>query len=255
MKVLHVIFSANRFTYLARTLATTRNLDWTGVERHGLFFDDYPLNRDDSLMGEMARAAGFDEQIIHEENQGLSATWEELNQILRKRDYDFVLHQEDDVELLQTVGVRELIEIFKGLEAVSMLKLKRNAWYEREMEGFYDVPAHAQRINGYAVSRNQEGTRDDFNTLFSLYPAWIARETLKERMGCNPNEGAMAWYLNQHHGLRTATVSNPDGSNIVRHVGEYFHGRRILEGEPSYEIFSVYDPTIKYCSKTGKPWE
>lgn len=255
MKVLHVIFSANRFTYLARTLATLRNLDWTGVERHGLFFDDYPLNRDDQLIQEMAWEAGFDEQIIHQENRGLSATWEELNEILRERDYDYVLHSEDDVELLQTVRVRELIEMFEGMRGVSMLKLKRNVWYEREAEGFYDVPSHAEWINGYAVARNLEGTRDDFNTLFSLYPAWIARETLKERLGCNPNEGAMAWYLNTHHGLRTATVSNPDGTNIVKHVGEYFHGKRVLEGEPSYEVFSVYDPEKRYCSKTGRVWE
>lgn len=254
MNVLHVIFSTNRFCYLARTLASARNLDWTGVNRHGLFFDDYPLNRNDALIQTMAQQAGFDEQILHQENQGLSVTWEELNSILRERNYNYVLHQEDDVELLQTVKVAQLIEIFADNPGLSMIKLKRNVWYEREAQGFYDVPHNAQQTGEYLLSRNLEGTRDDFNTMFSLYPAWIARETTPDRLGCNPNEGDMAAYLNTHHRLRTATLSNMDGSNIVRHIGEYFQGKRVLEGEPAHELFSMYDPEKKYCSRTGKPW-
>lgn len=258
MKVLHVIFSANRVPYLTRTLATAhRNLDWSGVERHGLVFDDYPKGRDDSLFHSLARRYRFHELILHEENQGLSATWQELNELIMTRDYNYVLHQEDDVELLQPLRVMDLIEMHQNVQnRVSMIKLKRNYWYDRDGgESFYAVPENAQKVSGgRLLSRNLEGTRDDFNTMFALYPASIVKKFQKEDLGCNPNEGTVAWHLNENYDLRSAVLSNSDGTNMINHIGDYFQGKRLLPGEPSYEIFSVYDPDRKYCSKTGAAW-
>jgi hypothetical protein len=38
---------------------------------------------------------------------------------------------------------------------------------------------------------------------------------------------------------------------MVNHIGEYFHGQRVSEGEPGWDGFKYIDPNVKYCSKTG----
>ena len=51
MKILHVIFSTNRINYLEKTLYTQEKyLDFSNLEVHKLLIDDYPLNRDDSII-------------------------------------------------------------------------------------------------------------------------------------------------------------------------------------------------------------
>ena len=46
MKLLHVVFSTNRVEFLKKTFEAQKKFDYTGLDVHHLFIDDYPLGRD-----------------------------------------------------------------------------------------------------------------------------------------------------------------------------------------------------------------
>ena len=48
-----------------------------------------------------------------------------------------------------------------------------------------------------------------------------------------------------------AYIKTKEGENMVTHIGDYFQGKKVLEGEPGWDNFKQYLPNKKYCSKTG----
>jgi hypothetical protein len=67
----------------------------------------------------------------------------------------------------------------------------------------------------------------------------------------NLNEGIIGKILYEEYQMVSANVKNYNGKNIIRHIGDYFVGKRVLPGEPGYETFGKYNPDIKYNSKDG----
>ena len=98
-KICQVIFSTNRLDYLIPTLKSQANLNFYGCEVHKIFIDDYPKTRNDLLITELVKLYGYDEIILHEKNEGLSVTWSQFWDLIKDRDYDYIWHQEDDVEI------------------------------------------------------------------------------------------------------------------------------------------------------------
>lgn len=248
-KVCHVIFSTNRLNYLTQTLESQKNnLNFDGVHVHRLFIDDYPRGRDNYQVGNLALSYGFDEIYLHKENIGLTSTWHELFVKLRNRDFDYILHQEDDVVFKEPMNVAEWIEILESNPQLSQVQLKRNNWYDYETEG--DVVKETDiKVKGgkYYI---ETGT-PWFWMLMTLYPAWIAKIDFVKETGYCPAERVVADYLLQKHNIRTGILKNSVGSSIVEHIGEISKGKRVNPNEPSWEKFWMYDSNKLYNSRTG----
>lgn len=249
MKVCHVVFSTNRIEYLTRTLEAQKKFDYTGVEVHKLFIDDYPLGRDNLEISKLVFSHGYNEVILHTENLGITKTWKELFDIVKSRDYDYILHQEDDVEILYPIKVMDMIEILENDKTLSQVQLKRNNWYEHEVEEI--GPKDDDVI--FKNYRCEKAT-PYFWMLTSLYPSWICKEPIFEETGYNPSESVIANYLQSKYNLGSGLLKTLDGGMMVNHIGDYFHGKRVSENEPGWEGFKYIDPNVKYCSKTGVHW-
>ena len=111
MKICHVVFSTNRIEFLKKTFEAQKKFDYSGLEVHKLFIDDYPLGRNDDFITKFAKSNGYDEIILHNENWGITKTWQQLFDLVKDRDYDYILHQEDDVEIMYPLKVMDMIEI------------------------------------------------------------------------------------------------------------------------------------------------
>ena len=246
MKVLHVVFSTNRIEFLKKTFEANKKLDFSGLDVHHLFIDDYPSGRDDDSLTDFVLSSGYDEIILHEENLGITKTWQQLFEIIRERDYDYVFHHEDDVEVMYPLRIMDMIEILQNDNTLSQVQLKRNNWYGHETESI--GPKDDDVI---FKNYRYEKASPYFWMLMSLYPASIAREPILEETGFNPSESVIANYLLNKYNIGAALLKTEDGGMMVNHIGEYFHGKRVSENEPGWEGFKFIDPNIKYCSRTG----
>lgn len=248
MKICRLIFSTNRIEFLVPTLESHKKfIDFGNHEVYSILIDDYPKERNNSQIVEIARNYGIDHIHLHKENLGITKTWSEAWSIIASKDFDYVWHHEDDVVFKQSIKIQTLIDFLNtDPKKYCQVTLKRNPWYKHEinespiLDGDFD-------FNNYKIT-----LRDDyFWSLAALYPHWITQEPMKQTQGWNPGEWPIMQYLKQKYDMRTAIIKNYDGSNIVEHIGTYFQGKRVAQNEPGWEKFKVIDPNKKYCSKTG----
>ena len=245
MKVLHVIFSTNRLKYLYKSLESHAYLVYGNNEIDRLVIDDYPRTRNDAIFDLTAKAFGF-RTILHKKNEGLSVTWSELFDMVKDSDYDYVLHQEDDVTLNQFVYLDDMLEIMRVRPDICGLTLKRQPWY------FHETPSKIedtdQIVNGYPLQWSRV-----FSPMFTLYPRWVTQGNMREVYNCNINEGMLIEYWVNHvnKGLGSYQMRAKDGGHLIEHIGEETHGIKLLPNEPNYEIFAKYDPDKVYSSKNG----
>lgn len=260
MKVCQVIFSTNRIDYLMRTLKAGRdNLNFEGCEVHKIFFDDYPKGRDNFFITGLVQMYGYNEIYLHEENKGLSVTWSEFWNLIRDRDYDYVFHQEDDVEVLYPVKVLDLISLLQQDTILSQVVLKRQKWYKEESETealpgdwtfhmsdyHYRYEKNSLIFSPMASLYSIDRVRFNYNQWFEInYP-----ETNLNSV--NLNEGLIGKALYESSQLISAHLKHASGSNLINHIGDYFVGKRVLPGEPNYEQFECFDPLKKYNSRNG----
>jgi len=246
MKLLHVVFSTNRVEFLKKTFEANKKLDFSELDVHHLFIDDYPLGRDNDSLAEFVINNEYNELIFHKENLGITKTWQQLFDLVKERDYDYIFHHEDDVEVMYPLKILDLIEILEQDKTLSQIQLKRNNWYEHEIE---DIgPKDTDVI--FKNYRYEKAT-PYFWMLMSVYPAWIAKEPILEETGHNPSESVIAHYLQVKYNIGAGLLKTADGDMMVNHIGDYFHGKRVAENEPGWEGFKYIDPNIKYCSRTG----
>lgn len=249
MKLLRVVFSTNRLQYLKKTLNSCQKFNYEGLEVDHLFIDDYPKDRDDKSLKDFVSIYGFNKFIFHEKNKGITETWQELFDWVKEREYDYILHHEDDVELKYPLKVMDMIKILENDKSLSQIQLKRNNWYSHETEEI------GKRDDDVVFENYRYELAPDsapyFWMLMSLYPAWIAKEPILEKTGHNPSEGVIDWYLKQNYNLRSGLLKTSEGDYMVDHIGEICQGKRVCEGEPGWEKFKGFDPNLKYYSKTG----
>jgi len=260
MKICRVIFSTNRIEYLTRTLKSQLYLNWEGCEVDSVFIDDYPMGRDDLFIDTLVRKYGYNQVYLHQENLGLSVTWTEFWNLIRDKDYDYVWHQEDDVEILEPIKILDLVALLQQDPGLSQIVLKRQKWYGNELET-------AARDNDRIFQNYRyEFEKVDFSPMASLYSldrvkfpysAFYKKNFPQTNWGdINFNEGMVGKALFMELGLRSGHLKNSNGQNLINHIGEYFTGKRVLPDEPHYyEQFARYDPAKKYNSKTGENWE
>ena len=133
MKILHVIFSCNRIKYLTKTLDSLKNLDYGDHQVDRLIIDDYPRTRNPAIFNLLCKVHGFN-SLLQTDNLGLSVTWTNFFEFLKNTEYDYILHQEDDVVLLQPTKVDDLIQVLESDPKMASVVLQRQPWYFTETE-------------------------------------------------------------------------------------------------------------------------
>lgn len=258
--VCQIIFSTNRIEFLSRTLEAQDNLNFEGCNVEKIFIDDYPNDRNTPLIRELVKSFGYNEIYLHEKNQGLSATWSEFWNLIKDRDYDYIWHQEDDVEVLEPIKVIDLIDLLVDNKSASQVVLKRQPWYDGEKES---LALDTDTI--FKQYRYERGELSLFSPIASLYSFekvrypyhrwstdWAKNDNL---IDINFNEGFVGLSLAHRLQLHPILLKNNQGNNLIRHIGDYFQGKRVLENEPGYENFAGCDPNKKYNSRTGQEYK
>lgn len=244
MKILHVIFSTNRLKYLTKTIESHSLLDYGNHQVDKLIIDDFPTTRNDAIFDLISKSNGF-RLNLHAQNLGLSVTWTELFDYLRTTDYDYVLHQEDDVVLKVPIKLDDLIQILESDPKMASVVLQRQPWYYYEKDS---TPENDDVVIGnYRYSRNNK----IFSIIFSLYRKNISFYQFKEYWKFNLNEGMIMVYLEYYFQMYSACLKSIDGKNLIEHIGEESIGKRVLEGEPNHDKFAHIDPNKFYSSRTG----
>jgi len=247
-KICRIVFSTNRLEFLIPTLQSHEEfVDFGDNEVDNILIDDYPLNRYDNAIIDIAKKYNFNEVVLHNENKGLTKTWTECWEYISKKDYDYVWHHEDDVVFLQPVDINCLIHFLEKHSNFCQVNLKRNSWYEEE----FNVPL-IDKNDKYFCGYRYNSYNDFFWTMASLYPTWITKEPIVQEEKCNLGEFPVMNYLNKKYNMEMAVLKNYDGTHMVNHIGEYSQGKRVLENEPGWDKFKSFDPSKKYCSRTGK---
>jgi hypothetical protein len=245
MKILHVVFSCNRLKYLTKTIESWDKLDYGNHEVTRLIVDDYPRTRNNNIFELFAKVHNT-LLWLNQDNLGLSVTWSNFFNWLKTQDYDYVLHQEDDVVLKETIKIDDLIECIETDPKMASVVLQRQPWYFTESESKVEVDDIA--FKDYWYSKNTK----TFPIIFSLYRKNITEYPFQEYWNFNINEGMIMAYLNHFHSIYSATLKGSNGQNLIEHIGEESTGKRILPGEPRYEYFAHMDPNKVYTSREGK---
>lgn len=251
MKICRVVFSTNRLDYLIPTLESHKdNIDFGEHEVYSILIDDYPQGRNEKEFFKIAEDYGFNEVVLHPVNKGLTLTWSELWRYLAEQDYDYIWHHEDDVVFNEAISIDTMIDFLKKYPAFCQINLKRQPWYEKELQETPTLPSD-QFYKDYRFN-----VRDDFFwSMASLYPAWICKEPITQVEQCNLAEYPIMKYMREQYHMKMAILKGTNGENLVEHIGFYSQGKRVLPGEPGWEGFKMYDPSKKYNSKTGQLFE
>lgn len=246
MKICHVIFSTNRLQYLYRSLKSLDKIDYCDHDVDLFLIDDYPLNRKNEDLELLAKKFNIHNLILNKENLGISKNIQNFFDIINNHNYDYIIHQEDDVELLYKINVNLLIDILNIDKTLAQIQLQRNSWYKNE-------PPVCAKTNDIIFNEfRYEKENAHFRTMFSLYPSWICREPILEETKNYPNEGSIASYLYKKYNLVVASLKTKDGGYLINHFGDFTQGKRAHESDSDWDRFKHFDPNKKYCSKTGK---
>ena len=244
MKILHVVFSCNRLKYLTKTIESWDKLDYGDHEVTRLIVDDYPRTRNDGIFNLLAKTHNT-LLWLHDQNYGLSVTWSQFFDYLKSTDYDYVLHQEDDVVLLEPIKVDDLISILESDPKMASVVLQRQPWYFDEKET--QIEPEDVKICNYYVYKNTK----TFPIIFSLYRKNVVNFPFREYWGFNMNEGMAMVYLDFFEQMYAGMIKNSEGKHLIEHIGEESTGKRILPNEPRYEFFAHMDPDKVYSSREG----
>lgn len=244
MNILHVIFSTNRIKYLTKSIESWKNLDYGNHNVTRLLIDDYPMTRNDSIF-ELLRKVHNLKIYKNSENLGLSVTWSNFFNWAKDQNFDYILHQEDDVVITQKIHIDTMISCLNSDQHMASVVLARQPWYFHESS--CKIEKTDVNFNNYWYSKNYQF----FSIIFSLYRKNITEYPFVDHYGINLNEGMIMSYLHQYHNMYSAILKGFGGENIIEHIGEETTGKRVLFNEPGYEQFSYMDPNRIYCSKTG----
>jgi hypothetical protein len=258
-KICQVIFSTNRLEYLSKTLQYQHHLNFQGCDVDKIFIDDFPKNRNNLLIKEMVSCFGYNEIYLHEKNQGLSVTWSEFWNLIKDRDYDYIWHQEDDVEILESVVITDLIELLQKDSQLSQVVLKRQPWYFNETESVAlesDILFKNLRVEKSSAIFSPMASLYSISRVKFPYSQWYKKNYPDDNYhSINLNEGMIGKALLENNNLISAHIKNQYGKNIINHIGDYFVGQRVLANEPHYDQFSCFNPEIKYNSRNGQEYK
>jgi hypothetical protein len=227
-------------------LSSFQKLNFGDHQVYGIFIDDYPKGRNDDQITSMAKYYGYDQIILHPENMGLTRTWAQFNDLVRDMDFDYIWHQEDDVELLAPLDINVCLRLLESDPKLCQVALKRQPWYFHEQATRIEDDDHLFEDYRYNEKRFH------FWTMASLYAHRVTTYPYKEYFGFNPSEAVVMEYLMREFDSRSAVLKNADGSEIVHHLGEYTQGKRVEDNEPGWQNLNWMDPNKRYSARNGR---
>lgn len=248
MRICKAIFSTNRLEYLIPTLESFhKNLDFGNHEVDGIFIDDWPTGRNDGFIEALAKKYGYNRVVLHQENMGLTSTWQHLNELLAEKEYDYIWHQEDDVELLHPVKLDDMLRLIQTDEFMCQVSLRRSSWYDSEI--YNPIEDSDILFENFRYNKRNEF----FTPMASLYPYWISQVPFKRMFNICPSEAVVMHTINKMNDFKLyiASIKQLNGDPFINHFGEISHGKRVNEGEPGWDFFKNFDPAKEYYSRSG----
>lgn len=247
-KICQIMFSTNRLEYLIPNLKSQSLFNFYDCDVHKIIIDDYPKTRNNNLLFGLLHAYNFNEIIFHETNLGLSTTFTQFFNLVKERDYDYILHLEDDIKLLEPVLLTDLIEILEQDTSISQVQLARQAWYHHETD-----PTALPDDIIYKNFRYRKGSTI-FSPMATLYPLSITKIPFQDYININLNEGMIGKILHDFYGKVSANVKNFHGKNIIEHIGEWSIGKRVIPGDPGFDKWGHIPTDSKHSSRYGSPY-
>ena len=217
-------------------------VDFGNNEIFKILIDDYPLRRDTDILNKLVEEYKIDKLVLNKDNLGYSKNWKNAWNMIPD-DIDYIWHQEDDFTFKEKVSVNKLIKILNNNKVqLFQIFLKRNIVYEtgdyiRDIEN----NNHGEEIE---ICDERIVLCDRyFNANPCIYPYWIIKENYDviQEVLINNLRDKYNWGYSAMFGSR-------NDENIVKHIGEYTQGKKVLPGEPGWEWMKEYDPTKKYFS-------
>jgi UV damage endonuclease UvdE len=145
------------------TLESLKNLDYGNHTVDKLIIDDYPRNRNPAIFDLISKVYGFNLQF-NETNLGLSVNWSAFFEWLKTQDYDYILHQEDDVLLTSPIRIDDLITILEWNQAngITLFRLGSELfprWNHYELADLPQIAEIAQHLRAAGDYAKAHGHR------------------------------------------------------------------------------------------------
>ena len=248
-----LFFTTSRYEYLVPMLKSFHEqVDFAGLNVTKILIDDYPLRRDETVLGKLVDEYGIDKLVLNEENLGYSLSWKKGWSLL-PQNTEYIWHQEDDFVFLKPVKVKDMIETLETCPTkLTQVVLKRQRWFEN---GDFIEKIESGEI-GKEVSWGDRKVivhQTYFNSNPCVYPMWVTQEEYRY----NPQEGVIVSHLrNKYPDRYSAMYGGRKDEPMISHIGEYNQGKKVLEGEPGWDWLKDYDPEKKYVSNAAlKEWD
>ena len=260
MNVCHVIWSSNRPEYLLPTLDSLKRVDYGKHNVHKIFIDDFPVDRDDNYIKNIASENEYKEIILHKKNKGITKNFTFTHTLLKYRTFDYIFHTEDDIYLKYDINIDELIDIHNSDPNIVGVCLTRQPWYESEFN------ISSNNLTGRNIGRNgislDKGEVKYGNYLYEFQTSYFATMAILysnkicsvDRFGdYNISESTLMHDLKQiNKQSYVAALKTIDGDNIIDHIGDTSKGVLLSEErDPGYETMHRTSDKL-YNSKTGE---
>jgi hypothetical protein len=254
-RVLVLVFSTNRYEYLARTLAALRaRVDFAGARPHVRVVDDWPAGRRPDAAHALYRAHGVDEVVEHDTNVGLGATWREAWARIAGESFDWVLHLEDDAVFERPVRVMDVACAFAASAApLSQVFFKRQVCYDASHDFIAEIESGRAGEDGPVGSPiGVTDQRRYFVAMASLYPKLIVQTYMNAKQRLDPHEHTLRAFFGGL-GMWSSMWGARGDPPTVRHVGELSRGRKVSPGDPDFARFARLPVDGDYRFDTGEP--
>lgn len=249
MKIVVLFFTCNRPEYFIPMFESFHeNVEFDNEDEvQKIWVDDYPTNRDEELFLEIKKKYNIDHLELNSKNLGYSASWKRGWELVED-DVDYIYHQEEDFVYESKVNIKDLIRVFENSNTpLNQITLKRQQWYSDNSDFIYkiengQVGVEKEIVGGVWVVLHQYY----FNSNPCLYPRWV----LNEEYPHNPQESVIIDVLRRKYPNRYCAIyGKRKDPFVIKHIGDYNQGKKVLEGEPGWDWLKGYNPDKKYWSK------
>ena len=249
VKITILFFSTSRYEYLEPMLESFHsNVDFQGTDIHKILMCDYPLRRDSERLYKLKKLYGIQDIVLNEDNLGYSLAWKKAWNLVPE-DTDFIWHQEEDFTFNKQVRVKDILPIFENSPIpLTQIVLKRQRWFPtRDFIESIETGKIGRQIQCTdTLNSNIIIHQHYFNSNPGLYPMWITKENYPH----SPQESVIVGHLKQKYPDKYSCILGKiDDPPLIKHIGLYNQGKKVLEGEPGWDWLKNYDPEQKYNSR------
>jgi hypothetical protein len=246
IKIAVLFFTTSRYEYLIPMFQNFyEKVNFDDIEIYTILTDDYPLRRQDEVLTILKNKYKIDKLITNKENLGYGLSWKNAWKEI-PADVDYIWHQEEDFIFDDQINIMKLIETFETCPIkFTQICLKRQVWFSgNDFITKIEDGSVGRQIN-YGDKKIVIHQRY-FNANPCLYPRWV----IEEEYVNDPQEHTLVKELaTKYPNKYSAIYGGRNDKPATRHIGDYTQGKKVIPGQPGYDMVKHYDPEKKYYSK------